>query len=112
MGEVTLVAPTATLRFPSSVPGAIGHHWSNVASVYGSIAWKGLNAGAKAMALTAVDLLNRPEELKKIQVEFEQYLKRHPYKSFLPAEAQPPLDLNKPLMDKWRSLLEEYELKD
>ncbi|MDD8030975.1 MAG: amidohydrolase [Acidobacteriota bacterium] len=112
VGEVTLVAPTATLRFPSSVPGAIGHHWSNVASVYGSIAWKGLNAGAKAMALTAVDLLNRPEELKKIQVEFEQYLKRHPYKSFLPAEAQPPLDLNKPLMDKWRSLLEEYELKD
>lgn len=65
VGEVTLVAPTATVRFPSSVPGAIGHHWSTVASVYGSIAWKGLNAGAGAMALTALDLLTGPEELKK-----------------------------------------------
>ena len=30
----------------------------------------------------------------------------HPYKPFLPAEAQPPNDLNKELMDKWRPLLE------
>ncbi len=112
VGEVTLVAPTATVRFPSNVPGAVGHHWSTVASVYGSIAWKGLNAGAKAMALTAIDLLTRPEELKKIRAEFEEYIKTHPYKSFLPEEAKPPLDLNRALMDKWRRLLEDKEIKN
>ncbi|MCX8159744.1 MAG: amidohydrolase [Candidatus Saccharicenans sp.] len=112
VGEVTLVAPTATVRFPSNVPGAIGHHWSTVASVYGSIAWKGLNAGAKAMALTALDLLTRPEELKKIRQEFEEYMKTHSYKSLLPPEATPPLELNRALMEKWRSLLEEHEIKD
>ncbi|MGB9835792.1 MAG: amidohydrolase [Candidatus Saccharicenans sp.] len=112
VGEVTLVAPTATVRFPSNVPGAIGHHWSTVASVYGSIAWKGLNAGAKAMALSALDLLSRPEELKKIRKEFEEYIKAHPFRSFLPEDATPPLDLNKPLMDKWRTLLEQFEIKD
>ncbi|MGB9894205.1 MAG: peptidase dimerization domain-containing protein, partial [Candidatus Saccharicenans sp.] len=112
VGEVTLVAPTATVRFPSNVPGAVGHHWSTVASVYGSIAWKGLIAGAKSMALSALDLLTKPEELKKIRTEFEEHLKTHPYKSFLPENAQPPLDLNKSLMDKWRVLLEKYEIKD
>mgnify|MGYP000182774374 FL=1 len=83
-----------------------------MASVYDSIAWKGLNAGAKAMALSALDLLTRPEELKKIRAEFEEYMKTHSYKSFLPPEANPPLELNQALMEKWRKLLEAHEIKD
>jgi aminobenzoyl-glutamate utilization protein B len=105
-GDVTLIAPTATIRFPGEVPGAIGHHWSCVACNYGSAAWKGLNAGAKAMAASAVDLLTRPEVLHKAQDEFTAYSKKHPYNSFLPADAKPPLDMNKTLMEKYRPLLE------
>ena len=106
VGDVTLVAPTASVRFPGQVPGAIGHHWSSVACNYGSTAWKGLNAGAKAIAATAVDLLTRPEELKKLRAEFEEYTKKFPYKSFLPAETAPPLDINEELMKKFRPLME------
>jgi aminobenzoyl-glutamate utilization protein B len=107
-GDVTLIAPTATIRFPGIVPGAIGHHWSNVTCNYGSSAWKGLNAGAKAMAATAIDLLTLPDTLQKIQKEFEDYSKKHPYKSFLPEVAQPPLDINEELMKKYRPLMEKY----
>ena len=107
-GDVTLIAPTATIRFPGIVPGAIGHHWSNVACNRGSSAWKGLSAGAKAMATTAIDLLTRPEELQKIRREFEDYSKKHPYKSFLPKDARPPLDINEELMNKYRPLMEGY----
>ena len=106
VGDVTLIAPTATVRFPGQVPNCIGHHWSSVASNYGSTAWKGLNAGAKAMAGMAIDLLIQPETLQKLRDEFKTYAEEHPYKSFLPEDAQPPLDLNKELMDKWRSLME------
>jgi aminobenzoyl-glutamate utilization protein B len=106
VGDVTLIAPTATITFPGAAPGAIGHHWSNVACWYGTTAWKGLNAGAKAIAASAVDLLTRPEELAKLRKEFEEYSKTHPYKPFLPADATPPNDLNKELMDKYRGLLE------
>jgi aminobenzoyl-glutamate utilization protein B len=106
VGDVTLVAPTATIRFPGQVPGAISHHWSAVACNYGSTAWKGLNAGAKAMAASAIDLMTGPEELKKLRDEFEAYAKEHPYKPFLPADAVPPLDLNKELMEKWRPKME------
>jgi aminobenzoyl-glutamate utilization protein B len=106
VGDVTLIAPTATITFPGAVPGTIGHHWSTVACFYGSTAWKGLNAGAKAIAASAIDLLTKPEELAKLRKEFEEYSKIHPYKPFLPADATPPNDLNKELMDKYRAALE------
>jgi aminobenzoyl-glutamate utilization protein B len=109
VGEVTLIAPTATLNFPGGVPGSIGHHWSTVAGTYGSAEWKGLNAGAKVIAGAALDLFTKPELLEKIKTEFANYTKEHPYKSFLPEDANPPLDLNKELMDKYRSKLEEFE---
>lgn len=102
VGEVSLVAPTATVTFPGGVPGAISHHWSSVAAYHGSAAWKGLNAGAKVMAATALDLLTKPEVLAAIRKEFEEYSKTHPYKSFLPPDATPPLDLNRDLMEKYR----------
>jgi len=106
VGDVTLIAPTATIRFPGQVPGAIGHHWSCVACNYGSTAWKGLNAGAKAMAASAIDLMTKLEELKKLRDEFEAYSAEHPYKPFLPEGVEPPLDLNRELMEKWRRLME------
>jgi len=112
VGEVTRVAPTASIRFPGQVPGGIGHHWSSVAANYGTTAWKGLNAGAKAMAASVIDLFQRPEELKKIRDEFDKYEKEHPFKSFLPEDAKPPLNLNKELMDKYRELLEKASVID
>ena len=106
VGDVSLISPLATIRFPGMVPESIGHHWSAVACTYGSTAWKGLNAGAKAIAASALDLLTRPEELQKLRDEFEAYSEDHPYKSFLPEDATPPLDLNEALMKKWRPLME------
>jgi aminobenzoyl-glutamate utilization protein B len=105
VGEVTMIAPTATLNFPGGVPGEVSHHWSTVASGYGTAAWKGLNAGAKVMAATALDLLTKPKLLEEIKNEFAEYSKDHPYKSFLPEGAKPPLDLNKELMDKYRDAM-------
>ena len=110
VGEVTLVAPTATVVFPGQVPGAIGHHWSTVAAGLGSTAWKGLNTGAKVMTAAAFDLLTKPAVLKAIKVEFAAYSALHPYKPFLPPDSQPPLDLNSELMKKWLPLMEPFYL--
>jgi aminobenzoyl-glutamate utilization protein B len=112
VGEVSLITPTATLNFPGNVPGAIGHHWSSVTSFYGSTAWKGLNAGAKVMAATALDLLTKPKLLNEIKDEFAEYSKEHPYKSFLPEGTKPPLDLNRELMDKYRKAMMQAGLED
>jgi aminobenzoyl-glutamate utilization protein B len=109
VGEVTLIAPCATLNFPGGVPGMTGHHWSAVASYYGSAAWKGVNAGAKVIAGTALDLIVSPKLLEEIKKEFAEYSKKHPYKSFLPEGAKPPLDLNRELMAKFRGAMSDID---
>ena len=110
-GDVTLLSPTATVRFPGNVPGTQGHHWSTVTCGNGSAAWKGLSAGAQAMAATAVDLLANPNALRAVRAEFDEYVKKHPYKSFLPAEARPPLDINEKMMIQHRPLMERFYLE-
>ncbi|MBK7628614.1 MAG: hypothetical protein IPJ16_15700 [Bacteroidales bacterium] len=57
------------------------------------------------MAASALDLLTNPKLLAEIKKEFDDYSKDHPYKSFLPEGAQPPLNLNKQLMDKYRDAM-------
>jgi aminobenzoyl-glutamate utilization protein B len=105
VGEVSMIAPTATLNFPGIVPGVIGHHWSTVTCTYGNAAWKGLNTGAKIIAATALDLMTKPKLLVEIRAEFAEYSANHPYKSFLPEGARPPLDLNRELMEKYRNAM-------
>ena len=57
------------------------------------------------MAGTALDLMTKPKLLEEIKNEFIEYSKTHPYKSFLPEGAQPPLNLNRELMEKFRDAL-------
>jgi aminobenzoyl-glutamate utilization protein B len=109
-GDVTLVAPTATIRFPGHASGVRGHHWSTVACSFGSTGWKGVNAGAKAMAASAIDLLTRPDALRAVRKEFDEYSKKHPYKSFLPADATPPLAFYEKLMSQYRPAMEPFYL--
>jgi aminobenzoyl-glutamate utilization protein B len=109
VGEVTMVVPTATVLFPGGVPGEIGHHWSTTASGYGSAAWKGLNTGARVIAATALDLFTNPKLLSDVKQEFLEYSKEHPYKSFLPDGAKPPLAMNKEIMDKYREAMSKLE---
>jgi aminobenzoyl-glutamate utilization protein B len=110
VGDVTLIAPTATIRFPGVAPGAISHHWSTVSSTYGSAAWKGLNAGARVIAASAIDLFISPEELEKARKEFDEYNAKNPYRPFLPEDAVPFLELNRQQMEKYRPLTRQYYL--
>jgi len=64
------------------------------------------------MAATALDLLTKQKLLNEIKAEFAEYSKEHPYKSFLPEGAKPPLDLNRELMDKYRKAMMQAGLED
>lgn len=108
VGDVTLVAPTASLRFPGFIPGFVVHSWSTTASAATSITHKGITAAAKVAAFTAHDLLTKPELLAAIKAEFEELSKERPYKSFLPADAKPPLGINTSLMKKYESEMEKF----
>ena len=64
------------------------------------------------MAASAIDLYMSPKLVKKIRDEFEAFLGKNPYKPFLPEDAEPPLDLNRELMKKWRPLMEKHYIHD
>jgi aminobenzoyl-glutamate utilization protein B len=75
-----------------------------------TISHKGQVAGAKVLAASIIDLLTSPELLAKARAEFEVESKKTPYFSLLPADAKPPVDLNRAEMEKFRPEMRKFYL--
>jgi len=102
IAEVSWNLPTVVLRFPGNIPGMIGHHWSSAIAMATPIAHKGATAGAKAQALTALDLLLDPELLKKAKEYFAEQTRQTQWKSLIPEGTLPPVHLNREKMERFR----------
>ena len=72
IGEVSLVVPLTSVRFPTSAPGAIGHHWTTTAVTGSTVAHKGVVAGAQVMAVSAIELMTNPEKIEEIKKDFRK----------------------------------------
>ncbi len=108
VGEISLVAPVATLNTPCWPKGIPGHSWGVVAVGSTSIGHKGMLIGAKVLTSTAVDLIADPEQLKKVKDEFGELSERIPYQPYVPKEVGPELDMFEGEMAKWRPLMEPH----
>jgi len=109
-GDVTWVVPSAAMNFPASVPGIGYHNWQAAVTPTSTIAHKGMVAGAKVLAASVLDLITRPDVLQRARTEFDAQLKQTPYFTVLPADAKPPLDLNKAVMDRYRPEMRKFYL--
>lgn len=72
------------------------------------IAHKGAAAGAKAHAMTALDLLLNPELLKSAQAYFAEQTKTVKWQSLIPAGTAPPVYLNRERQERYRPQLEKF----
>ena len=72
IGEVSLVVPLTSVRFPTSAPGAIGHHWTTTAVTGSTVAHKGVVAGAQVMAVSAIELMTNPDKIAEIKKDFRK----------------------------------------
>ena len=106
ISEVAWNLPTVVLRYPANIPGMTGHHWSGGIAMATPIAHKGSTAGAKAHALTALDLLLRPQLLSEAGKYFEKQTAETKWKSLIPESVSAPIDLNRERMAKFRPQLE------
>jgi aminobenzoyl-glutamate utilization protein B len=79
IGEVSLVVPLTSLRFPTSAPGAIGHHWTTTAVTGSTVAHKGVVAGAQVMAVSAIELMTNPDKIAEIKEDFKKMQTTHFY---------------------------------
>jgi aminobenzoyl-glutamate utilization protein B len=82
VGDVSAKVPTAQCITSTFVLGAALHSWQAVATAGMSIGFKGMLTASKVLALTGIDLLVKPEELKKAKNEFKD--REITYKSPIP----------------------------
>ena len=106
IAEVSWNLPTVVLRFPGNIPGMVAHHWSSGISMATPIAHQGATAGAKAHAMTALDLLLKPELLASARAYFAEQTKATKWKSLVPEGTVAPSYLNREKMEKFRPALD------
>jgi aminobenzoyl-glutamate utilization protein B len=109
IGDISWNVPTVVLRYPSNIPGLPGHNWSNAISMATPIAHKGVTAGAKAMAMTMLDFLMRPELVTQAWDYFRNVqTKTVHYQPLMRPEDRPAIELNARTMDKYRPEMRRY----
>jgi aminobenzoyl-glutamate utilization protein B len=111
-GDISWTVPAGLLNFPGSVPGIQYHEWHAAITPTSTIAHKGMVAGAKVLSGAILDLLTVPDSLQKAHGEFEEATKVSPYFEVLPADAKPPLDLNKAAMELYRPEMRKFYLNE
>ncbi|HEY9225255.1 MAG TPA: amidohydrolase [Gemmatimonadaceae bacterium] len=109
IGDVSWNVPTVTLRFPGNIPGLPGHNWANAISMATPIAHKGATAGAKVQALTTLDLLTKPSLITQSWDYFRSVqTKDIKYYPLMRPEDQPPIWMNKTMMEKHRPAMQKF----
>ena len=102
IAEVSWNLPTVVLRYPGNIPNLIGHHWSSAIAMATPIAHQGATAGAKAHAMTALDLLLNPALLPAAREYFAEQTKETKWKPLVPEGTAPPVHLNREKMERFR----------
>ena len=109
IGDISWNVPTVTIGYPANIQAGPGHNWANAISMATPIAHKGVQYGAKVVALTVIDLLTRPELVTQAWDYFNNVqTKNRKYISFLRPEDKPAIWLNKERMEKFRPEMKKY----
>ena len=109
IGDVSWNVPTITLNYPSNIPGLPGHHWSSAIASATPIAHKGATAGAKAMALTMLDILEKPALVDSAWSYFRNVqTKDIKYEPLMRPNEQPATFLNADILGRYRAEMKKY----
>ena len=109
IGDVSWVVPTITLRYPSNIPGLPGHNWSSAVAMATPIAHKGATAGAKAMAMTVLDLIASPALRDSAWAYFRDVQTRdEKYQPLIRSTDKPPVEMNEAVMARFRPTMRRF----
>ena len=109
VGDIAWNVPTIFMMYPSNIPNLPGHNWANAVAMATPIAHKGIIAGAKAHAMTMVDLFTDPELLPQMNDYFENVqTKDLKYTSLLREDDEPQIHLNEGIMKRYRDKMKAF----
>jgi len=93
VADVSWQTPTVEFCTATGVLGTPGHAWQDVAQGGVGLGHKSLIFAAKVMAATAIDLLTNGDTLKKARQEHKRRIGSKKYRSPIPPDHKPPLDV-------------------
>jgi aminobenzoyl-glutamate utilization protein B len=109
IGDVSWNVPTATLNYPANIPGLPGHNWANAVASATPIAHKGATAGAKVIAMTALDYLTTPALVEQAWDYFRNTQTRNQkYEPLIASTDVPDTSLNARTMERYRPEMRKY----
>jgi aminobenzoyl-glutamate utilization protein B len=109
IGDISWTVPTVTLGYPANFEAGPGHNWANGVAMATPIAHKGVTAGAKVQAMTALDLMTRPELVTQAWAYFKDVqTKERKYVPLIRPEDKPAIWLNEQTMAKYRPEMRKY----
>jgi len=91
VSDVSWVTPAMEFNTTTWVLGTPGHSWQVVAQDGMSIGHKSLIFASKVFAASGLDLLTKPDLLKRVRDEWKERLAGRVYKPPIPADLKPPL---------------------
>ena len=109
IGDIMWTVPTITIRYPSNIPNAIGHNVQSAIAMATPIAHKGVIIGAKAVAMTVLDLMTTPRLIADAKTYFNDVqLKTDKYDPVLTQGDSPAIMLNTDIMARMRPQMEKF----
>ena len=109
IGDISWNVPTVTLGYPANFQAGPGHSWANGVAMATPIAHKGVTAGAKVQAMTALDMLTRPELVAQAWDYFKNVqTKDRKYTPLPRPQDTPAIWLNEQTMAKYRAEMKKY----
>lgn len=90
VGDISWRVPTGGLRTACMASGSPGHSWQNVAAIGSTIGEKGIVYAAKVLAVSTVDLLEKPDLVAAARADWLQRMKGRKYFSFIPEGQKAP----------------------
>jgi aminobenzoyl-glutamate utilization protein B len=109
IGDISWTVPTVSLQYPANIPNLPGHNWANAIAMATPIAHKCSTAGAKAQAMTMLDILMRPEVVTAAWDYFKNVqTKDRKYTPFITANDPPAIWLNTDTLAKYRPEMKKY----
>jgi aminobenzoyl-glutamate utilization protein B len=111
-GDVSWKVPMVKFYYPANVPGISFHHWAAGTALATSIAHKGAVAGSKVMAASIVECFKNPAIVEEAKKTFKEEIGGVEFKSMLPPDQKPPVELNRAMMEKFRPAMREHYVKD
>jgi aminobenzoyl-glutamate utilization protein B len=109
IGDVSWNVPTVTLNYPANFEAGPGHNWANGVAMATPIAHKGVTAGAKAQAMTVLDLMMRPDLVSQAWEYYRNVqTKDRKYVPLIRPDDKPAIWLNEQTMAKYRPEMKKY----